>query len=48
MGAGEAWYLDLNRPHRVENEGTVARVHLVLDLLVNDWLEEIVAAGDGR
>ena len=47
MAAGEAWYLDLNRPHRVENEGTVARVHLVLDLLVNEWLEELVAAGDG-
>jgi quercetin dioxygenase-like cupin family protein len=43
MLAGEAWYLDLNRPHRVENAGATARIHLVIDCLVNEWLEGVVA-----
>lgn len=38
MAPGEAWYLDLNLPHRVENPGTGDRVHLVVDCVVNDWL----------
>ena len=40
MREGEAWYLDFNLPHHVENEGTTPRVHLVLDCLLNDWLSE--------
>jgi Aspartyl/Asparaginyl beta-hydroxylase len=38
MGAGEAWYLNFDLMHRVENKGTEERVHLVLDCVVNDWL----------
>ena len=38
MGEGECWYLDLRRPHRVHNVGLVDRVHLVIDIQVNDWL----------
>lgn len=38
MRPGEAWYLDLNLPHRVENPGPADRVHLVVDCVVNDWL----------
>ena len=38
MAAGECWYLDLSRPHRVQNVGSTDRVHLVLDCTVNDWL----------
>ncbi len=38
MGEGECWYLDLRRPHRVQNDGRVERVHLVVDVEVNDWL----------
>lgn len=38
MAAGEVWYLDLSQPHRVRNAGPVARIHLVLDMVVNDWL----------
>ncbi|GGF26816.1 hypothetical protein GCM10011611_36050 [Aliidongia dinghuensis] len=38
MGAGECWYLDLSRPHRVQNNGTIDRIHLVLDCEVDDWL----------
>lgn len=45
MQSGECWYLNLSRPHRVQNLGTAARVHLVLDCAVNDWLREQVQCG---
>ena len=38
MKAGEAWYLRLSDPHAVANRGTSDRVHLVLDLVADDWL----------
>lgn len=38
MGEGEVWYLDLGQPHRVTNAGRTPRVHLVLDMQVDDWL----------
>lgn len=38
MAPGEAWYLRLADPHSVVNRGATARVHLVLDLVVDDWL----------
>ncbi len=38
MRPGELWYCDFTRPHRVQNAGDIGRVHLVLDLLVDDWL----------
>lgn len=38
MGEGEVWYLDLSRPHRVANRGATPRMHLVIDLELNDWL----------
>jgi hypothetical protein len=49
MREGEAWYLRLGDPHAVANRGANDRVHLVLDLIANDWLmgfferEEVVA-----
>jgi hypothetical protein len=46
MHAGEAWYLDLARPHRVVNRGAHDRIHLVVDVGVNAWLCEQIAAGD--
>src|ERR1700694_4002932 len=30
MGPGEAWYMDVRKPHRVENYGTTDRIHLVI------------------
>ncbi len=49
LNEGEAWYLNLNLPHRVLNMGTSSRVHLVLDCVVNDWvramLEQVVGRG---
>jgi len=38
MKEGQAWYLRLGDPHAVANRGTSDRVHLVLDLMANDWL----------
>src|SRR5581483_4138110 len=39
LRAGEGWYLNVDLPHRVANRGTVERVHLVLDVVVNSWVE---------
>lgn len=41
MQEGEAWYLDLNLPHRVENHSHTDRIHLVFDCVVNDWAREL-------
>jgi hypothetical protein len=45
MTAGECWYLDLSRPHRVDNRDTQARVHLVLDCRPGAWLEQAILDG---
>ena len=42
MAPGEAWYLRLSDPHRVANRGETDRVHLVADLVVNDWLTALL------
>jgi hypothetical protein len=42
MEIGDAWYLNLNLKHRVENAGTTNRIHLVVDCVVNDWFRDIV------
>lgn len=41
LEVGEVWYLDLSRPHRVENQGSSDRVHLVIDGVVNDWVKSL-------
>ena len=41
MAAGECWYLNLSLPHRVLNGGTEDRVHLVIDMVRNEWLEDL-------
>ncbi len=46
MEPGECWFLDLARPHRVTNGGATPRVHLVIDVGVDDWLRELIARGD--
>lgn len=45
MGVGEAWYLDFNLPHSVANPGTSRRIHLVIDCLLNPWLDALLQAG---
>jgi Aspartyl/Asparaginyl beta-hydroxylase len=44
MRAGEAWYLDLNLPHRAANRSSQPRVHLVVDCVVDDWLDSLLKA----
>jgi hypothetical protein len=40
MAEGECWYLNVNLPHRVENQSNTDRIHLVIDCVVNDWLAQ--------
>lgn len=43
MQPGECWYLNLNLAHRVENHSATDRIHLVIDGLVNDWVQTVFA-----
>ena len=43
MEEGGAYYVNVNLPHRVNNRGTSERVHLVIDVEVNDWVRELFA-----
>jgi hypothetical protein len=38
MNEGEAWYLNFNLKHSVENKSSAERIHLVIDCIANDWL----------
>jgi hypothetical protein len=40
---GGCYYIDVSRPHRVSNRGERARVHLVIDARVNDWIRRLFA-----
>jgi quercetin dioxygenase-like cupin family protein len=42
LPVGEAWYLDLNLPHRVANRSDVTRIHLVVDCVVDEWLSGVM------
>lgn len=42
--AGEFWYGDFSFPHRVYNGGTRSRVHLILDLMVDERVESLFPA----
>jgi hypothetical protein len=39
---GECWYLDAGVPHSVRNLGDARRVHIVMDCIVNDFVNELV------
>jgi hypothetical protein len=41
LDAGSVWYLRLSDPHSVENRGHTDRVHLVIDVRVNAWVEAL-------
>ena len=43
MRPGEAWYLNLELPHSVSNDGDSERTHLVIDCQRNAWLERLLA-----
>jgi hypothetical protein len=46
MSEGECWYLRLRDTHSVANRGQTDRVHLVIDALVNPWLEEQLTSAE--
>lgn len=45
MRPGECWFIDLSRPHRVDNPGPGERIHLVLDCLPDPWLLGLIETG---
>jgi hypothetical protein len=44
MQPGQWWYLRLSDPHAVDNRGTTDRIHLVVDVRMNDWLADMLRA----
>ncbi len=40
MEEGSCWYMNFNLPHRINNGGDTDRVHLVMDLKVNNTLQK--------
>lgn len=45
MRPGECWFIDLSRPHRVNNPGPGERIHLVLDCAADPWLLALIEEG---
>jgi hypothetical protein len=41
MEAGDCWYCNFDITHEIVNNSDEARVHLIMDCLVNDWVEEL-------
>ncbi len=41
---GEIWYLNVCLPHSVENRSRDDRVHLVIEIVVNDWVRSLFPA----
>lgn len=41
MKEGDCWYINANRMHKVSNNSTFDRIHLIIDCKVNAWLENI-------
>jgi hypothetical protein len=46
MQPGETWYVDFTLMHSVANNGAESRVHLLVDCVVNDWIREMLEAGE--
>lgn len=45
MQAGECWFLDLDRPHSVQNHDSSPRIHLVIDCRPGPWLDAAIDSG---
>lgn len=46
---GEVWYVDVGFPHRSHNGGTDPKVHLIMELVVNDFVRDLLGPGlDGE
>lgn len=42
MKKGECWWLDVSKAHSVLNESDIDRVHLVIDVFVNNYMSEVM------
>ena len=42
LEAGSTWYLRLSDPHSVHNKGPSDRVHMVIDVVANDWIKAVL------
>lgn len=38
---GECWYMNFELKHRLSNNGSTDRMHLVIDCIVNNWVREL-------
>jgi quercetin dioxygenase-like cupin family protein len=45
MADGDCWYVNVNNRHFVTNTGSTPRIHLVVDVVVNDWLTTALQNG---
>lgn len=41
---GTCWYVDFDEEHSICNLGDTVRVHLIIDVLRNEWTDELFAA----
>lgn len=48
MKPGECWYMNFDLLHRVENRSTTPRTHLVIDTIVDPWLDELLSKAAGQ
>lgn len=46
LRVGRLYYLDFTRPHSVRNDGDESRIHLILELCVNEFLRQIFPEPD--
>lgn len=47
LSPGECWYMKLSNPHRVSNQSDEDRVHLVIDMELNDWVWGVFKDNEG-
>ena len=45
---GHSYYVNVNLPHRITNRGSAERIHLIIDVEVNDWVHELVRSARAR
>lgn len=45
MKEGECWFLDTRKPHKAVNGGDEERIHLVVDVLVNERIRNMLCKG---
>lgn len=48
LGEGQLWALDTSHLHAVENNGDSERVHLMIEVEVNDWVWRLLPGRDLR